>query len=413
MTKEIICSFAIKTLFSIVGLFITALISRTFSQSETGVIFTMISMIAVLSAFNRGGLETIIARRSSAFVYLNSFHSRLLFSSFIIVFCFSLFASGVFLTFNIFSPVISSIDNNIKLFVYIASIFDAMLLVAIRIFQGIGKPQLFLLLALSQKIGLLCTLLVLSLLSLLTIETFIFGYIVSTILPLYFQLKKLKLCKARFLAAKHYLGRAKSLIKESVPIFIVGIANAISQHSGIFVIGILLTNESVAAYGILHRVASVAGFFAIASNTVLAPYFSREYRKNGITAAYSLYIEACKKILFIGAPFFSLVILFSDYILAIFGQEYVVHNKLLILMLVAQLVNVVTGSMNTFLIMTKKTKIYKNINLINILAGLALMFLLVSTWKLTGAGVAYALSIIILNGTMFLTIRIIVKNEKN
>jgi len=83
--------------------------------------------------------------------------------------------------------------------------------------------------------------------------------------------------------------------------------------------------------------------------------------------------------------------------LSMLGQEFAIAKTTLLILLVGQVVNVMSGSVGFILQMTGKEKIYQNILLLALVCNIVLNILLIPKFGIEGAAIASTFSLLFWN----------------
>lgn len=138
----------------------------------------------------------------------------------------------------------------------------------------------------------------------------------------------------------------------SIPLLINQVAMFITSQSDIWLLGAFYGPEATAYYGAAARLVLLTGLALTIANGVLPPFISK-LRVNNDKAKLEALVRVVATVAAIPAVIIiSLFILYSEEILTlIFGEQYAVAGNILIILSVAQLVNVLVGSCGYLLIM--------------------------------------------------------------
>jgi len=94
---------------------------------------------------------------------------------------------------------------------------------------------------------------------------------------------------------------------------------------------------------------------------------------------------------------FVLIVVFSEFVLDIFGNEFEIGKNTLIILAIGQFINAVSGSVGFLLNMTGKQRIFKNIFLIAVIINVVLNFILIPKYGMVGAAIATMISVAVWN----------------
>jgi O-antigen/teichoic acid export membrane protein len=156
-----------------------------------------------------------------------------------------------------------------------------------------------------------------------------------------------------------------------------------------------------------YRPAAEAGIYQAASqisiifvmilsslNAIFAPMIADLYNKNELSRINELYKISTKWGLYVILPFF-IVICFipKDFIVAVFGENYLDGWLPLVILATSQVVNVATGAVGFLLIMTGHQYHWFRISFVTMLTNIVLNIILVPRFGMVGTALATALSL--------------------
>lgn len=198
----------------------------------------------------------------------------------------------------------------------------------------------------------------------------------------------------------------KSLLVTSIPMMVSQIGNAAQKSLPFYVILILLTDEDVGLFAVPLRFAALFSIILFVVNTVMGPKIARIYF-NGKIEDLQKYVNQSVNISTITA-FIPMVImiLFSEQILGLFGDEYVHQSTLMRILILAEFINIVSGSNGLILNMSGHEKIARNIMIVTVLLFVLLSVTLTFYFGLIGTGFSILLIQIFRN---ILTINVVSK----
>lgn len=229
----------------------------------------------------------------------------------------------------------------------------------------------------------------------LRIEGLILGYYIGFIVLVVYYLVKIILNNN--IKFKDVKLKNRNLIyttfKFSIPVFLKGFIAFFVNKTDTFMIGYFMQDASVGIYNIALRIGTMSGFILTAFNTTFAPMISNLYEQNRLDKLESLYKVITKWILAVNLIFFSMIILFSEEILFVFGKEFVVGSFALIFISIGQIANVVVGPAGYINTMTGKPKYELYNNFIVLILNIILNYILIPVYGIGGAAVASAISV--------------------
>lgn len=125
-----------------------------------------------------------------------------------------------------------------------------------------------------------------------------------------------------------------------------------------------LSSYDLGLYKIAEKLAMLVGFFQAVVTAIYSPYFSKLYHSGKLTELTQYARKASNMSLVLSLPSLIIISIFSKELLSFFGQSYTKANAILIILAVAQFVNVILGPAAMILNQTEYEKISRNIVLL-------------------------------------------------
>ena len=178
------------------------------------------------------------------------------------------------------------------------------------------------------------------------------------------------------------------------PLWIVSLMNrGIMPWAPILSVGFWLESADVGVFSAATRVALLVSFFLVTVNNVIAPKFSELYTKGDMKALGTTARKTAGMIALLVLPLFLGLFLGRDYVMGIFGQDFVAGSDALAILLLGQYVNVLSGAVGFLLMMSGNEKIYRNIAFAFALIQIILIVLLTPLLGVEGSAAAAAIAL--------------------
>jgi O-antigen/teichoic acid export membrane protein len=165
------------------------------------------------------------------------------------------------------------------------------------------------------------------------------------------------------------------------------------------IIGIFRSEFDVGVYNVAIKLAMVSSIVLTAVNSIVAPKLSSSFNNNKTLEFKKIVKDSTKIIFFSAFPIILFLFLFPEFLLSIFGEDFIIGKNALLILLVGQSVSVMSGSVGFILQMTGKEKIFQNILFLALLVNIGLNILLIPTYGILGAAIASTISIVFWNLT--------------
>jgi O-antigen/teichoic acid export membrane protein len=219
-----------------------------------------------------------------------------------------------------------------------------------------------------------------------------FSYFLGIIFIIYIIFKKEKFINVDFKKIN-----LKKYFSFSSPLLFIGLLYFLISHIDILMLGYFLESADVGIYSVAVRISRMAVFLLSATNTIFGPTISELTAKKQFKTLEKLLKSITKIILVFSLNFLLFVIIYNQEILTVFGSEYMLGGTVLIILTFGQFINAAVGPTGTILIMSGKQN-YEVFNSIAIcILNIILNIILIPKLGITGAAIATATSIVIIN----------------
>jgi O-antigen/teichoic acid export membrane protein len=188
--------------------------------------------------------------------------------------------------------------------------------------------------------------------------------------------------------------KMRAWLKSAVPFIFLGSLYVISSRIDILMLGAIKGVEVSGLYVPVNRGAQLLTFIPAAIGRVLSSKLVQSHATGKIEELQKVMTKSSKVISFTIFPLVFAFILFSDYYLLLFGQEFLNGKTALIILCLGQFINALTGLPDILLNMTGNESYTAMISGIGVALNIALNSLLIPSWGIEGAASATAISII-------------------
>lgn len=192
-----------------------------------------------------------------------------------------------------------------------------------------------------------------------------------------------KLCKTE----------SNSINRASRPLFIVLLCSLITSWLGQLMLGVWNSSVDVALYSAAQRTAMLTSFILIAVNAIAAPKFAEAHKLNDFKEIRAISKSTSLIMSIVVMPVFIFMMVFSEQLMMLFGDEFIDGANILRILAVGQFVNVMTGSVGYLLQMTGNEKIMRNIVIISSIIMLVGSVVLIPIYGVIGAAIITAVSL--------------------
>ena len=187
------------------------------------------------------------------------------------------------------------------------------------------------------------------------------------------------------------------IFKTSSPMALSAIAYFIMQSIDIIILSIYEGFDQIAYYSVSVKLAMLTTLALMSVNIVIAPRIAEIYENQKMQKLQMLIKHSTRIIFLISICVLSVLFFFSEEILGLFGQGYVIANNALLFLLAAQFFNALSGPGAIYLNMTGRQKTLNKILVSALTINISLNFYLIPTQGINGAAIATLVSLIIWN----------------
>lgn len=192
---------------------------------------------------------------------------------------------------------------------------------------------------------------------------------------------------------------AKKWVFSLYPFTLIVLAATLNTQVGIVLLGLLGTDEAVAAMQVGERGAYLVALALFIVNMVISPHIVKTYRDGDKYKLQKLSRQSARGAFFIALPIGLILIFFGKSLIFFsFGEEYVSISYFpLVILVVAQLFNVFFGSVGQFLSMTGHEKDTLKGQFFALFANFATCAIFIPFYGVMGAAIGVSTGIIVWN----------------
>ena len=187
------------------------------------------------------------------------------------------------------------------------------------------------------------------------------------------------------------------LLKSSMPLFWVTLAQLAISYTSTFTVAIWSTSANVGIYGAASRMVLLVNFVLLAVNSIASPKFASLFQQGDMLALAKLAKGSTKLLIFAASPFFFLFWFAPSELMMLFGKEFATGASVISILAIGQLVNIITGPAGNVLMMTGHESMVRNTMFVSALICIAISWLLVPSMGIVGAAIANTITVSIEN----------------
>ena len=203
--------------------------------------------------------------------------------------------------------------------------------------------------------------------------------------------------KSQFLKYDFDYDLNNNVIKSSFPFFISSSMLFLLQWIDVIFLGYYKSSSDVGIYSVAVKISMFSSIILFAINSIVAPKISDYFSSNKIDHLKHI-IKASSKLMFFSTiPILILILVFSNFILNLFGQDFILGKTSLQILVLGQFFNVLCGSVGYILNMTENQIIFRNITVLSVIVNILINLILIPIYGIVGAAIASMLSLALWN----------------
>jgi O-antigen/teichoic acid export membrane protein len=172
---------------------------------------------------------------------------------------------------------------------------------------------------------------------------------------------------------------------------------ALSSYGDKIILVYYLSTFELGIYSVVLTIATFIPLVLTSVNAIFSPIMSQLHAENKLNDLTHYFQLSGRYVFTLSFPLMVFIFLFSEPIMAVFGDDFKQGGGLLLLIVVGQLINVSMGSVGLMLQMCGLEKPMRNISIASSVASFTLYFVLIDSWGLLGLGVVYIVNQLVLN----------------
>ena len=195
----------------------------------------------------------------------------------------------------------------------------------------------------------------------------------------------------------------KDILALSLPMLMSATMTFVIGQTGIIMLGMFRSESEVGYYAIAVKMATLTTFVLSAINSMAAPKFSELFHRGKMDELFYVAQKSAKLIFWTTVPILIVLLMFGRTILKVFfGSEFIASYGAMVLLVLGQFVNSISGSTGYFMNMTNNHLAYRNIILLTSVIAILLNFILIPHFGIFGSAISGMITISFLNiSTLF------------
>ena len=407
IVKNSFVAFFLRIVGLIIGYLFVLFVARKYNAEILGMFSLSVTIIQILTLVNKLGLDTLMVRFSAEFSVYGEFH--LLKDLYIKVFKISAFLStfSMFCLFILSNSLANNIFRNNDLSIYLKiSSFAILPLVLLSInsesIRGLRKIKEY---AFLKTVSIfLFAIMMLFLLYFKGKHNYdpIISYVIAVYISCFISII------VWFKSSKIYLFSMdkkdfnadltiRKILGISIPMLLASSLSFVMGWTDIVLLSFFRSMEEVGVYHVVLKIAMLMSMILTAVNSITMPKFAQSFKRNNLSELNQILNFAVLLIFWISVVVAVVIVIFSSFILNIFGSKFVVGKLALFFLIIGQLVNSIGGLAGPVLQMTGKEVTFQNIVIIAVIINFLLNVLFIPKYGINGAAFASAFSMSLWN----------------
>ena len=373
-------------------------IARFFGIEVVGTYAFFMTLLSILVLVSSVGTDNVIiqavARANTGSI---RYRNRVLSSSLVIRLFFLLFSFLIiFIYMNYFSKI--HIEKEVQIVLFFSALLLSVLGGYSSFLLGSGNPLLSTFIF--EFLQSFCRILMVILLALFVssehFNSLAFGnFLVLLFIAIVFQVVLFK--KFCFKIVRSNVKVVFLLLKRGFPLFLSSSSWMVMLYTDIVFLSTFSNVETVGGYSVGQKLSAGMAIFLSSVNAVFGKRFAENFRQRN-TMGIERDLHVSTAVLFaLSSISLIIVAFFSSEIMGLWGKDFERFGVIFLILIIGQFFNTATGSVGLLLIMGGKRLLVAKITATSAVLNIVLNLILVPAFGGTGAAIATAVSLIVLN----------------
>lgn len=221
--------------------------------------------------------------------------------------------------------------------------------------------------------------------------SFLIALFTSGLISFFYYMKFSKFLKIKMSNQINF----KEIFRVSTPLLLSSSILLVLGWADTLMLSYFTIEREVGIYNVALKIATASLLIFISINTVSAQKFAATFAQSDFKLLSKLYGNTIKLILIISIPIYIFLIIFSEFILEIFGSEFVSGSICLLFLLIGHFIKNFLGTSEYLLQMTDQQKILTIYALYALAVNIILNIILIPDWGIEGAAFASMISMML------------------
>lgn len=185
----------------------------------------------------------------------------------------------------------------------------------------------------------------------------------------------------------------KAMLSVSFPMLLASSLFFVINWTDTLMLGYLSTEANVGIYNVAYRIAAVTSIASFAVNSIAVPKISEAFSTKDFDSLEKTVKNSTFMIFWSSVPIVAIILLFPDFLLGLFGEEFTAGTYALLLIMAGQFISAFSGCVGQVLQMTGHQRVFQNIVFFACILNILLNYILIPQFGIVGAAIASMASI--------------------
>jgi O-antigen/teichoic acid export membrane protein len=186
----------------------------------------------------------------------------------------------------------------------------------------------------------------------------------------------------------------KNIFLKSYPMAISALSYFLMQSIDILLLAKYSTFEQVAFYAVAVKLSTISSLALLSINIIAGPKIAEFHSSKSVEKLRRLLQNSNRLILVLTLPVLTILSVFSEWVLSLFGQDYILAQNALLILLLGQFFNFLFGPLGVYMNMTGKQNKLQRILLLGLLINLVLNVIYIPKYGMIGAAASTVISMV-------------------
>ena len=186
----------------------------------------------------------------------------------------------------------------------------------------------------------------------------------------------------------------RTIFFKSYPMAISALSFFLMQSVDILLLAKYSTFSEVAFYAVAVKLSTISTLALLSINIIAGPKIAEFHSSKSIEKLRSLLKNSNRLILVLTLPVLIVLSVFSKWILSLFGEDYIIAQNALLILLVGQFFNFLFGPLGVYMNMTGKQNKLQRILLLGLVINLVLNIIYIPKYGMIGAAASTVISMV-------------------